>query len=105
MFDRIPAGWDVQEVNRDGKRVGFFCVQENEIHCWRDESAAGRWITRQDLERLTKPLFLKYGVIKTKVRIQNLQGHRFVSRLGFHATSQDDHFIYYECKRLRHARY
>ena len=102
---QIPEGWTEHPIYRDGCQVGFFCVQGNEIHCYRLESAKGRWITRQDLERLTVPLFKQYGCIITKVRKANTIGHRFVTRLGFAATASDDLNIYYRAERLHHARY
>lgn len=101
----IPDGWDETPVIRSGKQVGFFCTLNNEIHCYRLESAKGSWITRQDLERLTAPLFKQYGYITTKVRKSNAQGHKFVTRLGFEATADDGTNIYYTAKRLKHARY
>jgi hypothetical protein len=99
-----PAGWAEHPVYRHGEQVGFFCVQGNEIHCYRLDSAQGRWLTRQDLERLTAPIFRQHGHLITKVRKANLAGHRFVMRLGFAATGDDGTNIYYRTERLRHAR-
>lgn len=90
---------------RDGEQVGFFCVQGSEIHCYRLESSKGRWLTRQDLERLTAPLFRQFGHITTRVRKANMAGHRFVTRLGFVATADDDTNIHYRAERLHHARH
>ena len=98
-------GWSFTQINRAGKLAGFFCVKGTEIHCYRLDDFAGRWITRQDLERLTKPIFNEYGEITTKVRTDNLQGHSFVKRLGFTATHDDGSNIHYQCKRLKHARH
>ena len=100
----IPDGWTEHPVYRDGQQVGFFCVLGNEIHCYRLESSKGCWLTRQDLERLTAPIFEQYGHLITKVRQSNAAGHRFVSRLGFEATADDDTNIYYRAERLHHAR-
>lgn len=100
----IPYGWVEHPVIRNGEQVGFFCTQGNEIHCYRLESAKGRWLTRQDLERLTAPLFEQYGHIVTKVRKTNAAGQIFVTRLGFYATGEDDNIIYYKAERLTHAR-
>jgi len=102
---RAPDGWTEHPVYRQGQRVGFFCVQGNEIHCHRLDSAQGHWLTRQDLERLTAPLFAQFGHLTTKVRQGNAAGHRFVTRLGFHATGSDNDNIYYRAERLHHARH
>jgi hypothetical protein len=100
----IPDGWTGHPVMRGGEQVGWFCVQGNEIHCYRLDSAQGHWLTRQDLERLTAPIFKEHGHLVTKVRKSNAAGQRFVTRLGFAATGSDDHNIHYRTERLRHAR-
>lgn len=100
----VPPDWAIVTVRRDGQLAGFFCLKDNEIHCHRAEDFTGRWLTRQDLERLTAPLFKRHGFIKTKVRNNNETGHAFVSRLGFTESRKDGQFTYYETKRLKHAR-
>jgi hypothetical protein len=100
----FPDGWDFFPVYRHGELAGFFCTRENEIHCYRLSNYAGRWFTRQDLERLTKPLFDKYGEIITKVRDANDTGHEFVERLGFVPYDTDSECILYRAERIKHAR-
>ena len=100
----IPNGWTEHPVLREGQQVGFFCVMGNEIHCYRVESFNGRWLTRQDIERLTAPLIQQYGHVTTKVRKANSAGHRFVTRLGFKAMADDGTNIHYKAERLHHAR-
>ncbi|MBI2725397.1 MAG: hypothetical protein HYX42_04020 [Polaromonas sp.] len=89
---------------RSGQKVAFFMVKGNEIHCMRGESHKGRWLTRQDLERLTAPIFREYGHLTTKVSSHNSAGQRFVRRLGFYALSDDGTNIYFRAERLNHAR-
>lgn len=101
---QVPPGWDVTPIYRRGQLAGFFCVQGNEIHAYRSEAFSGRWLTRQDLERLTRPLFKRYGYLRTKVRDQNKTGHRFVTRLGFVEVGRAHGMTYYEAQRLNHAR-
>lgn len=101
---KMPGPWDIREVKRAGRRVGFFCLQGNEIHAWREQDSAGHWLTRQDLEQLTAPLFKRYGHIRTKVRQDNHTGHRFVTRLGFQSVGEAHGMTYYEAQRINHAR-
>lgn len=96
----IPNEWTVVPV----KNFGMFLVKDNEIHAYRLDEAAGKWLTRQTLENLTKPLFKQYGKITTRVRKHNLCGHRFVQRLGFHEVGEQDGNTLYEAERLKHAR-
>lgn len=100
----FPEGWSFQEIRRNGELAGFFCTKENEIHCHRLESYSGRWLTRQDIERLIRPLFLRHGVLKTKVRRHNDVGHAFVQRLGFEPVGADALCVYYEARKINHAR-
>lgn len=100
----LPDGWEVVEIMRSGELAGLFCTKENEIHCHRIESFAGRWLTRQDIERLIQPLFVRFGFLKTKVRKQNMIGHEFVQRLGFKPVSDDGLCVFYESRKINHAR-
>lgn len=96
----IPDGWDFVPV-RD---VGFFTVKGSEIHCWRRPEASGRWLTRQDVERITRPLIARFGRVTTKVRKGNTAGHAFVHRLGFSKIGEADGCITYTAERMKHAR-
>lgn len=100
----FPPGWATHPVYRAGELAGFFCTLGNEIHCHRMQSFRGRWLTRQDLERLTRPLFEKYGHLTTKVRKANACGQKFVGRLGFVPSGEDETTIHYTAERLHHAR-
>lgn len=104
MLPVLPSDWRIVYVHRRGVIAGAFVVRENEIHCERHAVFDGCWLTRQDLERLTKPLFSEYGFIRTSVRESNEEGHRFVKRLGFMETRRENGLRHYETKRIKHAR-
>lgn len=101
---QITDGWIFHEVRRFGKLAGFIMQKDAEVHCYRCPEYAGRWGTRQTIESILKPVIDKYGHATTMVRKDNLQGHRFVQRLGFHATSETDKIVTYKAERLNHAR-
>ena len=103
-WPQFPDGWSLTAVTRLEKLAGFFMVKANEIHAYRLANYAGRWLTRQDIENITQPLIEKYGEVKTMVRTENKQGHKFVQRLGFMATHEADGLTYYCTERLSHAR-
>ena len=100
---RISQDWNITPVYRE-TLAGFFITRGPEIHAWRLPEYEGRWLTRQNIERLTKPLFHLYGHVSTSVRVENLAGHRFVQRLGFKPTGSDDRLVYYKTESLKHAR-
>ena len=99
-----PDGWVEVPVIRGGRRAGLFLVKDNEIHCMRNAEYVGKWLTRQDLQRLTKPLFEAYGCIVTKIVNSNEIGKKFVTRLGFYEVSKDATNTHYRAERLNHAR-
>lgn len=100
----FPDGWTFHEVHRCGVLAGFFCTKGNEIHAFRVPEFRGRWLTRQSIERVIAPILAEFGEIKTAVRVENLTGHEFVTRLGFRPESQDDRNINYITKKVNHAR-
>ena len=100
----FPDGWDFVPVHRKGQLAGFFCTQGAEIHCFRLESFKGSWLTHQDIERLTLPIFAEFGCLLTKVENWNDCGKTFVERLGFKAERKCNSFTHYKATDLRHAR-
>ena len=100
----IPQGWTEHPIYQGGQQVAFFCTKDAEIHCYRLEEFAGRWYPREEIERITWPIFAEFGCVLTSVRRANVQGHRFVKRLGFYPVAEDDKTIYYRAERLTHAK-
>lgn len=99
----LPRDWIYKAVVRNGVIAGFFCHKGNEIHCFRKPEFTGYWITRHDLDELTKPLFEQFGRIRTKCPESNEIGQKFVKRLGFKQSGRLPGFILYETKRLNHV--
>ncbi len=91
----IPAGWSFYAIHRNSSLAGFFCVQANEIHCWRHPDFQGRWLCRGDMLALLEPLFKQYGFVVTRVRKVNQIGQRFVTRWGGRLVGQDDVCFHY----------
>lgn len=100
----LADGWEVREIYRAGVLAGFFVVRDNEVHAWRNPEFSGRWLTRQDVERITAPLLAAHGHVVTSVRIRNRTGHRFVRRLGFVCVGRTVSLALYRAERLNHAR-
>lgn len=100
----IPAGWQEYPVYRQGAKVGSIITKDSEIHCMRDESAKGKWLSRTDLKNTILPIIKQYGFATTKVRLLNNAGHRFVTRIGFSPAGSDLKNIIYRIERLHHAR-
>ncbi len=102
---RLTDGWIFHEVKRFGELAGFVMQKGAEVHCFRKPEFMGRWGTRHTVENILKPVIDKHGHAITMVRKDNLQGHTFVQRLGFHATGETDKTVIYKAERLKHARY
>lgn len=100
----FPPGWDFHEIHRGGMLAGFFCTKGNEIHAFRLPEFEGRWLTRQAIEAVIRPLLDQFGELTTAVRVSNLQGHQFVQRLGFARSHDDGQNVYYKTRKVNHAR-
>ena len=96
--------WEHHFIKRHGETVGCIFVQGNEVHCWREPSANGCWGTRGDITNVMGQLIAKHGHVKTSFMKSNAIGHKFVTRMGFHAAGEDSHSIYYKAERLKHER-
>ena len=57
-----------------------------------------------DITSVLGQLIAKHGYVVTKVTKSNAVGHRFVTRIGFHATGEDSVSIHYQIESLKHAR-
>jgi len=96
----IPPEWAYVPVGD----AAFFIVKGNEIHCWRDERIAGRWITRRDIDAVTAPLLKEFGYVFTSVENGNEVGQRFVERLGFTKSQVSPTHCFYVSRRMAHLR-
>ena len=100
----LLSDWGHHFITRYGKTVGCAFVKGNEIHCWREPLAEGRWLTRHDITKIIQPIIAAHGHVKTKVINSNLTGQKFVTRLGFYPVSRDSVCTYYKAERLKHER-
>jgi hypothetical protein len=96
----IPGEWGYVPVGSSA----FFIVKGNEIHCWRDPSVAGRWISRSDIHNVTAPLLQKFGCVFTSVENDNIQGQRFVRRLGFVESFRSPSHVFYVSTHMAHCK-
>lgn len=101
---QFTPGWVFHEIKRGGVLAGFVMQSGPEVHVFRLPEFTGRWFTRQDVENTIGKVIAEHGKATTKVRKQNLTGHRFVRRVGFVPVADDGSVIHYECERLKHAR-
>lgn len=102
---QITDGWTFHEIKRCGELAGFVMQKGPEIHCYRRPEFEGRWGTKHTITNIVQPVIDQYGYTTTMVRKDNLQGHRFVQRLGFHATGETEKTVTYKAERLNHARF
>lgn len=103
-WEVVPDGWGFIEIHRGGMLSAFVLIKGNEIHVHRLSAFKGRWLTRQDVERICLPLIAEYGEIRTTVLSKNDVGHAFVQRLGFTRTHESRGVVHYRTERLKHAR-
>lgn len=100
----FDSEWEFYGILRQTVLAGIVLIKNSEIHCWRNSSFNGRWLTRQDIQHILNHIKDEYGTVTTSVMKSNEVGHRFVQRLGFKPSKEDDKVRYYEMERLNHER-
>ena len=88
------ADWDTVPVDIDGEHVATAIVKGTEIHFalvadWRPEGTRGR------IRAFLAPLLERRGYLTTRVRLDRPHEQKFVQRLGFAPTWNDENFRYY----------
>jgi hypothetical protein len=101
---RVTPGWVFHEIKRGGVLAGFVMQLGAELHVFRLPGFAGRWLMREEIDRILTATIAEHGKATTKTTKQNTTGQKFIQRLGFRQTADDGQILYYECERPRHAR-
>lgn len=88
------SDWDAVPVDIDGEHVATAIVKGTEIHFalvsdWRPEGTRGR------IRDFLAPLMERRGFLTTRVRLDRPHEQRFVQRLGFAPTWNDENFRYF----------
>lgn len=86
--------WDAVPLEIDGEHVATAIVKGTEIHFalvsdWRPEGTRGR------IRSFLAPLLERRGYLTTRVRLDRPHEQKFVQRLGFAPTWNDENFRYY----------
>jgi hypothetical protein len=100
----VPDGWKFIEIHRGGTLAAFVLVKGAEIHVSRLPEFKGRWLTRQDVERICLPIIKQFGHVKTAVMASNSAGQAFVQRLGFNRQHESNGIVHYRTEKVKHAR-
>lgn len=100
----IEPGWTFATIERGGELAAFVMHKGSEVHVHTVAGFAGRWLTRQDVERVLLPILKTYGEVTTKVSADNLTGQRFVERLGFVRVGEAPGVHLFRATRFNHAR-
>lgn len=100
----VSPGWVFHEIKRGGVLAGFVMQLGAELHVFRLPEFRGRWLMREEIERILGDTVAAYGKATTKTTKQNTTGQRFIQRLGFTQVADDGQVIHYECERPQHAR-
>ena len=94
QYEESLIGWDIEPINVRGKDIGVVMSKEHEIHVClerKDAIAYGRSIIRKYLDERLK----KHGCLTTIALKKNTADARFLERLGFKKTGEDETFFSY----------
>lgn len=87
-FEASLADWELRPIYRHGVLAGVVLLRGNEIHCAIDPAYRGRWGFRDALA------CVRPGQV-TRTGKNNLIARRFIERLGFRFTHEDDFDAHY----------
>jgi len=88
--------FELLPIEDAGELIGAVMVRENEIHVGLTKTP--RACHRGDLRRILRPMFERYGEVRTAVLADNARGLRFCQRLGFEEVHHDERGVYLSCK-------
>jgi hypothetical protein len=89
---RILAGWEVLPYHQDGELVGAAMMKGSEFHCITTPAFKLR---RKAMREFLEPLFMRHGMLTTRVHHNDIANQRFNAAFGFRRTWSDDQFHYY----------
>lgn len=94
-------GWSRVEHEVSGEMVGVVLTRGPELHF---VTFGKKWnLTRADIRNYLLPLLEKFGYVETKTPKDDVRQRRFNRIVGFEESGEDEFFVHYKMKRLRHA--
>lgn len=97
-------GWQALPFMVGSEHVGSAIVNGNEIHFALVPGQRPAGCVRGAIQAFIQPLLTLNGFLTTRVRLGQAKEKRFVERVGFRPTWNDDQFQYYLLGRLPFAR-
>jgi hypothetical protein len=93
----ILAQWEVLPYEQDGELVGAAMMKGSEFHCITTPAFKLR---RKPMRAFLEPLFMRHGMLTTRVHHNDISNQRFNAAFGFRKTWSDDQFHYYMMAEL-----
>ena len=93
QYEETLVGWDLTPLILDGKNIGVVMLRDKEIHVCLDPKQAllhARRIIKMCLDEN-----IKRHTYLTTISFKEPETVRFLERLGFNKTGEDDTFISY----------
>jgi len=98
-YEKTLVGWDVSPINIGGEDIGVMMRQGTEIHiCIPKEKALKH--ARQIIKKCLVENIQKYGYLTT-ISLKDSGVTRFLERLGFCKTNEDEAFISYRLDTIK----
>lgn len=97
-------GWIVHPVTVDGIVVGAIIQKENDIHTSIAPEFHGKWNPRPYILNILYPAFFKYGHVNSEAEKYDDRGIRWLKKLGFEQTGEDELKLYFSLTKLKFLR-
>jgi hypothetical protein len=89
--------WEVLPYMQDGEMVGASMMRGSEFHCFTLPTFKLR---RKAMREFLEPLFMRHGMLTTRVHHNDAANQRFNAAFGFRKTWSDEQFHYYMMTEL-----
>lgn len=96
-------GWMLEDIVRNGRKVGFFMCKGSEVHVCTLPEVRNRSVLRGDILKMFRVLMGLYGEVVTMVMNDNPVGHKFVRRIGFEPVRHDEKMTFYRLEACRYV--
>lgn len=92
-------GWDISPLIIDGQRVGAYMIKGHEGHIHVEPQFAKRY-ARRLIKNYLEPVIKEHGYLTT-ISFKEPIAKRFLERLGFYKTGEDENFYHYRIDATR----
>lgn len=93
--------WEIHPVKFNGKIIGAIIQKDGDIHTTIAPEYQKRWNPRPYIKNILYPALRKYGEIKSQSAKNDVRGRKWLEKLGFTLTSEDEENYYFKLTEIK----